>query len=228
VTRVGTGAFAVLAATLAATTLVACGGSDSGSEASTTESLSGSTAKAHRGQQSNGRSAEQKGSGKAAGSDQSGSPQVRTPLQVSGGGSGQFREKGGDNSIQEFGEESSESELKEAAVALHSFYVARAEEDWGRACTYLSSSMVAQLEQLAKQSPQLKGEDCPALLHAYTRPLPASVRRETTLIDAGSLRSEGEQSFLIYRGEGGAVFAMPMKDENGGWKIGLLAPTPLG
>jgi hypothetical protein len=147
---------------------------------------------------------------------------------VSGGGSGQFRSKGGDNSVQEFGEEGSESELEEAAEALHGFYVARAEEDWPAACAYLAKSVVQQLERLASQSSSLKSKGCAAILHTFTRPLPAAVRRETTVVDAGSLRTEGEQSFLIYRGEGGAVYAMPMKGEEGAWRVGLLAATPLG
>lgn len=220
------------AAILAATVLAACGGSDSSTEAGSTVTAGDSTSAAQqgngKGQQGGGGKAKQKGGSAEGGSGQSGQPEVSTPLKVSGGGSDQFRSKGGDNSIQEFGEESGESELEEAAAALHGFYVARAGEDWGRACSFLSSSMVGQLEQLATQSPQLKGKDCAALLHAFTRPLPASVRRETTVVDAGSLRTEGERSFLIYRGEGGTVYAMPMKDESGEWKVGLLAPTPLG
>lgn len=220
------------AAILAATALVACGGSDSSTEGSSTATTGSDTSAtpqgAAKGQQNGAAKAAQKGGSGGGGSSQSGQAKVSTPLKVSGGGSGQFRSKGGDNSIQEFGEEGGESELEEAATALHSFYVARAEEDWGRACSFLSSSMVGQLEQLATQSPQLKGKDCAALLHAFTRPLPASVRRETTVVDAGSLRTEGEQSFLIYRGEGGTAYAMPMKNEGGEWKVGLLAASPLG
>jgi hypothetical protein len=149
-------------------------------------------------------------------------------LKVSGGGSEQFRNKGGDNSIQEFGEESDESELEEAAEALHSFYVARAEEDWSGACSYLSRSVVQQLEQLSQQSSQLKDKGCPVILQAFTRPLPPSVARETTVVDAGSLRTEGEQSFLIYYGEGKVAYAMPMKLEDDSWKVTLLSASPLG
>ncbi len=213
------------AAALAAAFLAACGGSsDSTSTGGTTSSTeSGASA---GGGQDGGAQQEQSGAGGDEGSGGSGS--VDTPLKVSGGGSAQFRNKGGDNSIQEFGEESDESELEEAAEALHGFYVARAEEDWSGACAYLANSMVQQLEQLASQSPQLKSQGCAAILHAFTRPLPASVRRETTVVDAGSLRTEGEQSFLIYRGEGGTVYAMPMKQEDSGWKVTLLSATPLG
>lgn len=234
-TRVGTRTIAALAAAaLAATFLVACGGSDSSSSStasstgsSGTSSGNGSKQANSGGNQSNGSQQKQNDKSKdGEGAGESGS--VATPLKVSGGGSEQFRTKGGDNSIQEFGEESDESELEEAAEALHGFYVARAEEDWSGACTYLAKSTVQQLEQLASRSSGLKGKGCTAILHAFTRPLPASVRRETTIVNAGSLRTEGEQSFLIYRGEGGTAYTMPMKDEDGAWKVGLLAATPLG
>jgi hypothetical protein len=198
----------LVAAVLAAGFLVACGSSDSdtGTASTTTEGGGGSKSETATG---------------------GGSRSVATPLKVSGGGSGQFRSKGGDNSIQNFGEEGDESELQEAAEALHGFYVARAEEDWAKACSYLSKTVVNQLRQLASQSSQLKGKGCAVVLHAFTRSVPASVRRKTTIVDAGSLRNDGEQAFLIYYGEGHAPYAMPMKEEGGEWKVGLLAGTPL-
>jgi hypothetical protein len=158
----------------------------------------------------------------------SGGKEVETPLKVSGGGSAQFRTKGGDNSIQEYGEESGESELQEAAEVVHGFYVARAEEQWSTACSYLSKSNIEQLEQLASQSPQFKGADCATVLKAFTRPLSASVDREITTVDAGSLRREGEQGFLIYYGAGHVKYAMPLRDEGGTWKVTALSGTTLG
>ncbi len=172
------------------------------------------------------------GSGEAGGQGASGgsgsSAHAVTPLKVSGGGSAQFRSKGGDNSIQEFGEEGGESELREAAEAVHAFYVARDAGEWAHACSYLSSSEVGQLEQLGAQSPQLKGKGCAAVLAAFTRPLSASLEREITAIDAGSLRQEGEQAFLIYYGPPGkTVYAMPLKQEDGVWKVGALSASAL-
>jgi hypothetical protein len=222
-------AAALATALLAAALLAACGGSASTSNSSTTsEATTTSTSASGKGPagSGNGRSSEPS-SPKSSGAHGGEAGAVATPLHVSGGGSAQFRVKGGDNSIQNFGEESGESELKEAAEALHGFYVARAEENWGRACGYLEKTMVAQLEQLASQSSQLQGKGCAGALKAFTRPLPASVRRETTVVDAGSLRHEGERAFLIYRGEGNAVFAVPMRQEEGAWKIGALAGTSL-
>lgn len=149
------------------------------------------------------------------------------PLKVSGGGSARYRTKGGDNSIQNYGEESGESELQAAAAALHDFYVARAEERWERACSYLAKSIVQQFEQLISRTPQLKGEGCGAALHALTRPLPPSVEREITEIDAVSLRREGERGFLLYRGAENKVYAVPMLIESGAWKTGSISGTPL-
>jgi hypothetical protein len=153
---------------------------------------------------------------------------VVTPLEVSGGGSEQFRSKGGDNSIQEYGDEGDESELQEVAEIVHNFYVARAEERWDTACSYLSKGNIEQLEQLAAQSPQLKGAGCAPILEAFTRPLPAAVQREITSVDAGSFRHEDEQGFLIYSGADQTVYAMPLRAEGGSWKVSALSGSAIG
>lgn len=255
VTREGTRPLAVLlAAVLAAAVLAACGSSGSDSSSATSTEAGGSTsdtttAKSASGQQGGG-SAQSGGSqttsggGNQNGGQSNPQPQtqqpgnnrsggksvaeVETPLKVSGGGSAQFRTKGGDNSIQEFGDESEESELQEAAEVVHGFYVSRAAEEWDKACSYLAKSNIEQLEQLANQSAKSQGADCATVLKAFTRPLPASVEREITTVDAGSLRREGEQGFLIYYGAGHVKYAMPLKDEGGSWKVAALSGTTLG
>lgn len=212
--------------------LAACG--DSGSDSSTATSESSSTTPGDGDSTGSGSSA---GGSKPQGDDPDGTSQksgdsseepVATPLKVSGGGSEQFRFKGGDNSIQEYGEEGEEAELQEVAETVHGFYVARAEEAWGKACSYLAESMVSQLEALAGQSPELKGQGCAPVLKAFTRPLPASVRRETTVVDAGSFRHNDERGFLIYNDAEDKPYAIPLEDEDGTWKLTLLSATPLG
>jgi hypothetical protein len=218
----------VTAIVLLATGASACGGDE---ETTTTSSTRGGTkqegpAKETASGGSSKNDSKQPGGGESAAPPNDGGSDS-APLRVSGGGSGQYRTRGGDNSIQNFGEEADESELEAAAEAVHGFYVARAEEEWSRACSYLAQSMLAQLEQLAEQSPQLSGKECPAILQALTRPLPASARRETTVVDAGSLRREGERGFLIYYGAGKTVYAITLEDEGGTWKVGSLAPLPI-
>jgi hypothetical protein len=226
----------LLAAVLAAVALASCGGGDSStSEASSTSAPQSSTGTSGS-SEGKGRPEKKAETGKSPqpksasnGSSRSGSSggsAAVPPLKVSGGGSAQFKTKGGDNSIQEYGEED-ESELQQAAEALHGFYVARAGGEWAKACSYMAATVVKQFEELASRSPQLKDKGCAAVLHAFTRPLPASAQRETTAIDAASLRREGERAFLIYKGGDGKPYTIPMVLEGGAWKVGSVAGTPL-
>jgi hypothetical protein len=226
VSRWGTRSAALLAAAAllaSAGLLSSCGGSgsDSGSTATKT---SGETEAEAGGKGGSGKSRPSELKGGEGEAKPNGSVPV-SPLRVSGGGSGQFRVKGGDNSIQDFGDEASESELEEAAKALHDFYVARAREEWRRACANLSQAIAGQLEQLAEQAKQ--GQvSCPTALAAITPGLGPKVARETTAVDAGSLRREGDRGFLIYRDGEGTVYAINMASEDG-WKVGALVGVPL-
>jgi hypothetical protein len=228
-----------VATALVALLLAACGGSDSGSQgtgSAGSEEGGGGSASSESGASGQGEGASGQGEAQQGGGSQ---PQrgerplkshsvkeVSVPLEVSGGGSEQFLVKEGDNSIQEFGEESDESELEAAARAVHDFYVARATGNWGDACSRTSASLREQLEQLAAKASTVKG--CPAFLEAFTTALSAAAWREVTTVDAGSLRREGEQAFLIYSGAGQVAYAMPLKEEDGEWKVTSLSATTLG
>jgi hypothetical protein len=228
VTREGIRRIAALfAAVFVAGALAACGDSSStttGAPAQeakpdpSKESEAGST-----GSQDGGSGSRQQGGGS---SDPAESVDT-APLKVSGGGAEQYRTEGGDNSIQEFGEEGEEGELEEAATVLHDYLVARAEEDWPTACDNLAATVTGQLAALASRSKELEGQGCAKVLEALTPPLPAAVRRESTIVDAGSLRSEGERAFLIFRGAEEATYAIVMEQEGGAWKVGALATTPI-
>lgn len=246
VTREGTRPLAAfIAAALVAALLAACGGSDSDSssstEAATTDRSVTSGSAAGNGGHSKSSSQDKQDDGQGQNDSEddrsqsqssddvdSGSQNVETPLEVSGGGAEQFQTKGGDNSIQEYGDEGDESELQEAAEIVHGFYVARAEEKWETACSYLAKPNIEQLEQLAAQSPQFKDAGCAPILEAFTRPVAAAVQREITSVDAGSFRHEGEQGFLIYYGADQAVYAMPLRAEGGTWKVAALSGSALG
>jgi hypothetical protein len=239
VSRGGTRSIAIFAvAALVALLFVACGSSDSGSGDSgsstgaTGAQDNGSGGGTHGENDASGNRAQQGGSANSPGKD-SGSTgftaaEVEVPLKVSGGGSQQFVVKGGDNSIQEFGEEKDESELEEAAEAVHGFFVARAIGDWEKACGYLSKQMTEQLEQLAASSTTLKDKGCASFLEAFTSELSAATWRELTTVDAGSLRQEDDQAFLIYYGPDKSVYAMPLNVEDGEFKVGALSGNSIG
>ena len=145
----------------------------------------------------------------------------------SGGGSDQFRVKGDDNSVQEFGSEASEPEFDEAAAAVHGFFDARVRGDWETACSYLAKDVSKSLVELTGNSEELQGEDCAGIMEALSQGAPQSAFKAAAVADIGSLRVEGERAFVLYRGSGGTVFAMPMQNEGGSWKLGSLAGTPI-
>lgn len=219
----------LICAALAALVLGACGGGADEPEASTgTSSVSseeGSQALSHaeRSKKSGA------GQGQSDGSVDGSSARVDTaPLKISGGGSAQFRVKGGDNSVQDYGAEADVSELRQVAEFVHSFYVARVAGEWARACSYLAQSAIEGFEELAAGVPRLKGKGCPAVLDALTEPLSPSRQRQLTAVDAAALRTEGEQGFLIYNAPpNGAVYSMPLWLEGGEWKPTAAAASAL-
>lgn len=217
------------AALLAAAALLGCGDSGSGATDSTPAQEAGASPGAESGAHSKSASKSSQDNGSKQGDETGSSPKsVETaPLEVSGGGSAQYRIKGGDNSIQEFGEESDEAELEQAATALHDYLVARAGEDWPAACSHLARTITDQLGEIAARSDQLKGKGCAPILGALSPSLPATVRHESTIVDAGSLRLEDERAFLIYRGAEETNYAVLMEREDDAWKVGALAATPI-
>jgi hypothetical protein len=227
----GTRSITALAATaLVALLLAACGSSDSGSSDSSSAETIARYGETADGSGSQNGAADGASGDKGAGKNPNGFTveEVEAPLKVSGGGSNQFLTKGGDNSIQEYGKESGESELQEAAELVHGFFVARALGHWEKACSYLSKALSEQLKQLATSSTQLGDKSCASFLESFTGRLSASAWRENTMVDAGSLRLDNEQAFLIFYGAPDrTVYAMPLAREDGTYKVGALAGNPL-
>lgn len=232
---------AAIAVLLVAFGLAACGGgdddsgstaADSGSQGqseSTDGAKQGDAGKSGEGKSGDGRE-ESDSSGDGDGQSGGSGSNDFTPKQHndSGGGAQQFRQKGGDNSVQEFGEEAGEEEFDAAAVALHNFLDARAEGNWTAACDYMSKAIVESFEKLAAQAKQIDATSCAGILEKLTNPAAKkSMKAEAEKANVGSLRVEGDRSFVIYTGISGTVLAMPMANEDGDWKVASLAGTPL-
>jgi hypothetical protein len=139
-------------------------------------------------------------------------------------GSDQFRAKT-DSPLLDFGEESSDAELEEAADVVHAFFLARGREDWQVTCAQLSAAMRGKIEHLAASSTDLKDKSCPSFLEAFLS-LSERERQEST-VDAGSLRQQGSKGFLIYYGAGEVVYAIPLSRDGDEWKVASLSPKRL-
>jgi hypothetical protein len=227
-------ALVALAALLIAVGLAACGGGDSSSSTTTeasqaqTEGKSSQEASKQDSAKGDEGKSDSGSEGQADSSGPSASDFTPKPHSDSGGGSASYKTKGGDNSVQEFGEEAGSSEFHAAAAALHNFLDARAEGNWAATCDYVSKTITASLEKLAAQAKQLEDKSCAALLKALTNPaaVPA-LKTEAEQANVRSLRTEGEQAFVLYTGPHSAILAMPMANEDGDWKVSSLSGTPL-
>lgn len=143
----------------------------------------------------------------------------------SGKGSASFRTPGGDNSIQDFGDEADSSETAAASTALAGYLRTRAKDEWAQECAYLAKAAIAPLEELAGRSPQLKNKGCAAILAALGSGVSASTRANTMTSGIASLRFEGDRGFALYHGPKGVNYFVPMVKEKGQWKVGALAPS---
>jgi hypothetical protein len=226
------GALGVL---LLAVGLAACGGGSGGSSGSTSaeaggqgQSEGGSSGSASKQGKAKGKAGKEGKSASSASRKGEAAEFVPRQHHDSGGGSGQYIVKGGDNSVQEFGQEAGSQEFDAAAKALHDFLDARAEGNWAAACDYMAKTIVESFERLAAQAKQVEDKSCAGILEALTNPAAKkALKAEAEKADVGSLRVEGGRSFVIYNGPRGAILSMPMAREGGAWKVSSLAGTPL-
>jgi hypothetical protein len=112
-----------------------------------------------------------------------------------------------------------------AESTLASYFEARAKEDWKAACSFLSSSIRTQLEQLAQGSGG-KAKGCASVL-AMSSKGETAVGLASQPTDAlTSLRVRGNDAFALWVGPHGQRYAMPMVREGGGWRPAQVAPLP--
>lgn len=218
--------------------LAACGSGSSTSSQSTRETTSaqeqgpsrtpsGNTPKGGGGSKGAG-----SGSGSAEGSKQSAEsppPEPRftpRPHHDSAGGSKQFVQKGADNSVEEYGSErTAGSDFAEAATALHTYLDARAAGAWGAACGALAAGVV---EPLAEQLEGSGGKTaCTEVLAAFSSSFPSAVLREAAEANVAALRVEGDKGLLLFKGAQDEPFFIPMRREDGHWKVAAVGPSPL-
>jgi hypothetical protein len=147
------------------------------------------------------------------------------PLKVSGGGSAQFRVKGADNSIANYGEEAPRRELRRAAAVVHGYFAALAREEWRAACARLAHKERSQVIKLASSHAKVKG--CAPALAVLFGSVSAAEGREATAVDAAALRREGGQGFMLYRGAGGKPYFVSMRSQGGRWTVAGLSPVGL-
>jgi len=117
------------------------------------------------------------------------------------------------------------TELREAAEAVHAFYVTRARDEWSETCSRIAQPLFEKLEGLAKQSEQ---KSCAEFLESFTTPMSNEEWREVTVMDAESLPVDGGQATLVYQGAAGKTYSIPLREEGGEWMMEALQGTTSG
>jgi hypothetical protein len=86
--------------------------------------------------------------------------------------------------------------------------------------------MLAKIEHLATSATDLADRSCPSFLGAFTS-LSNQERRDSTVVESGGLRQQGDHGFLIYYGADEIVYAMPLTREGETWKLASLSSKQL-
>jgi hypothetical protein len=197
-------------AVLLASGLAACGGDDSDDSTSGSSTAPAQEKTATTPEKTAPKPAKDRASGNDSSADE---------------GSASFLTAGGDNSIQNFGEEADAAEAAAATATLAAYLRARAKDDFAKECAYLAKAAVAPLEEFASRSPQPKDKGCAAILSTLSAGTPSSIRANTLRGDIASLRFDGDRGFALYHGAKGVDYFVPMVKEDGEWKVGTLAPS---
>lgn len=216
-------ATALLAASLFALGLVACGGGGSGDSTSGSTAMTLPPAGSGKGQPgepgAGGTTASQPSSGSK---ERSASADSQSPGAPATGAAG-FRRSGADNSIPNFGSEASPGERAAAMAALSGYLAARSAGQWSRSCSYLGAAIRRQVAAFVKAS-QDKAPNCVALLKMIAEQAPGE-RSSPVRGGLAALRIEGDKGFALFYGPHHQQYMMPMVNEGGEWKVNQVDPV---
>lgn len=229
-TSLRTLALALTCALLAALSLSACGGDDDSTSASSTAATEAETVES--GAESGSGETTDQGSSEGSSDDEGSGSGDKGGVGGTGLDSSERSSKfvvpGGDNSIQEFGDEGDAAERAAALKAIEAVGKAGKSGDWNEVCgKYLAKKNLEQFQVIAAKIPKFQGKSCNEILHGLN---PGRNIEDPTTPKNGvaSIRADGENAFAIYTGVDGNAYAFPFLYEGDELKLTALAPTPLG
>jgi hypothetical protein len=140
-------------------------------------------------------------------------------------GGGQSHYRGGEKSIEEFGNEA-EGSSRAAVLGVFTGYLnALAAKDDATACNYLAASVQRSLEQFV--TPALRRKGCAAILPKLLSPTAAAIARQQAAGRIAKVRVEGERAFVVFHAPGAKLYMLTMTREGGEWKVALVAASVL-
>lgn len=141
--------------------------------------------------------------------------------------------RGGDNSVQAFGNEGQEGEAAQAAATVAAYLRARAARRWPDACAEASKQLEGELAKLIARAEVTnrdaeKPEGCAATLALLFGRSPSSALRRVEVGKVLSFRVRPDgYAYLIYEDREGAILFIAMAADGGTWKVNVPEPTEL-
>lgn len=133
--------------------------------------------------------------------------------------------RGGEASIEDFGEEAEGSERAAILDAFSAYLNALAGKEYAAACSYLAASVHSSLRQFVPAP--LKAKGCPALLPRLLAPTAPAIAREQAEGKIAKVRIDADRAFVVFHAPGAKLYQLPMAREDGGWKSTLVAASVL-
>jgi len=133
-------------------------------------------------------------------------------------------EPSGEKSIEEFGSEAAGADRTAVLAGFDGYLTALAAKRYGAACRFLSRSVIDSLTELSGAGSH---HPCGPLLDRLLSPTAPALARAEAGGAVTKVRVERDQGFVLYRAPGAALYEMPMVNEPGGWKAGLLTGSVL-
>jgi hypothetical protein len=132
--------------------------------------------------------------------------------------------KGGEASIEEFGQEATGPERKAMLAAFEGYLNALGDKDYAGACAHLSQLVHESLAQLAGKG-STKG--CASLLAALLSPSAAGIARVQAEGQVSGVRVGGERGFVLFHAPGARLYQQTMVREGGRWKAATVSASVL-
>lgn len=128
--------------------------------------------------------------------------------------------------LAEFGTEGSRKDRLEAQASLKAFLAASGAGEWERACGFVSSVLLAQIEEIIRRSKRRPKYNCGEVLEALAspegeRPKPLSAPRG---ISSLRVKVGPGGGFALFHGSDGRDHWMAVRRDADGWKV--LSPAP--
>jgi hypothetical protein len=140
------------------------------------------------------------------------------------GASREFLLPDGDNAVQFFGKEAPPAIREDASHVIHAWMRARVAEDWKADCKHLSVGYTKTLVEDANSVSKGKATNCPQTL-AFFGDEASGTSGNTLTGPIDSLRVRGNRAFAQWHGPHQIDWVLPMRIEDGVWKVESAGPV---